>query len=85
MGFRDQPLRGFDANAFDYITKPIETGTLPGRDGVGSAGSRTSEQEKVVVNLRAVGDPAPPPPALIQGRSVPSWPAANDPRRIGGL
>ena len=61
--FNDQALRAFDANAVDYITKPIETGRFQkamerARAVVEQSNSadRIRELEEVVANLRASGD-----------------------------
>lgn len=65
--FNDQALRAFDANAVDYITKPIEIGRFQkamerARAVVEHSGSadRIRELEEVVANLRASGDGARP-------------------------
>ena len=65
--FNDQALRAFDANAVDYITKPIEIGRFQkamerARAVVEHSGSadRIRELEEVVANLRASGDSARP-------------------------
>ena len=65
--FNDQALRAFDANAVDYITKPIEIGRFQkamerARAVVEQSGSadRIRELEEVVANLRASGDGARP-------------------------
>ncbi len=64
--FIDQALRAFDAQAVDYVTKPIEAGRFQtamerARAAAEQASSadRIRELEEVVANLRVSGDNAP--------------------------
>lgn len=74
--FGDQALRAFDANAVDYVTKPIGTGRFQAameraRLVIEQANSadRIRELEEVVANLRAMGDPVPQPAAELWVRA----------------
>lgn len=69
--FNDHALRAFEANAVDYVTKPIEPGRFQmamerARSAVEreTSSDRIRELEEVVANLRAVDGPSASRPEL---------------------